>query len=1127
MFARGGRVVLSPTDLSTFLGCAHASSLDLQVARGERSRPAVGVDEQLRLIADQGMAHERAYVQRLRDRGLEVVEIPRDQDLELAESWTVAAMQAGADVVYQGTLFDGTWLGYADFLIRRDGVPSSLGDWCYDLVDTKLARHLSAAALLQLATYARRVETLQGRPPVSLTVVTGDGVERPFRVDDVAAYAARARAGLEWFVAAGDLLGMDGDLAVGSADQLQTRPEPVAQCARCRWHDECAARWQAQDDLSLVAGMRQGHRAALRAAGIDTVAALAAHPGAQEAPVPGISRAMVDKLGAQARIQVAERIDGRARYELLPHVPGRGLARLPAPDPGDLYLDFEGDPFAGDGAGREYLAGVYDREGGFHTWWAHDEAAEAELVSGLLRFLVEAWQQHPGMHVYHYAPYEQSALKRLTGRYGVGEADLDALLRGGRFVDLYQVVKQGLIIGKPSYSIKKMEDLYWGHVRHGEGDEVADALSSVVEYERYLTSGDEQILTRIAEYNREDVRSTLALHDWLEERRDELVAHVADVSGPPVERPVEVESTTAGESPAAAAERDLADRLVASGHDLFAGLVGWHRREDRPDWWDFFRRAESSDDELVDDAAAVGRVSAPEPAGEKLTKTGRVSSRLWRYGFPPQAARLEVGKALYDVDARSSCGTVVRADGDAGWVVLAKAASADPAVPRGLMPPGPIDNAVLRESLSRQGEALLAGGRPAGAALVDRIVPSGLALLPGESPAEAVVRVGSALDGEVLAVQGPPGAGKTYAASRLIRALWESGLRVGVTAQSHAVIRNLLGEIGLPAWHKVGGAVAADQDPSGVVEVADNGAVAAGLADGSVRLVGGTAWLWARPDLAESVDVLVIDEAGQFSLANAVAVAGAARSVVLLGDPQQLTQPTKAEHPYGAGVSALGHLIGDHEVIPPDRGLFLDVTYRMHPVITQFCSTVSYEGLLRSAPGRERQRVDAPGVLAGSGLRQVPVVHHGNVQDSPQEAQVVARLVADLLQGSWVDAEGVRHPMGGDDVLVVAPYNAHVDRLRAAVPAGVRVGTVDAFQGQQAPVVIYATGSSSAAEAPRGVSFLYDVHRLNVAVSRARALAVWVGSPALLEAVVGTPEQVRLVNALCTFAAGASEVSVP
>jgi superfamily I DNA and/or RNA helicase len=292
--------------------------------------------------------------------------------------------------------------------------------------------------------------------------------------------------------------------------------------------------------------------------------------------------------------------------------------------------------------------------------------------------------------------------------------------------------------------------------------------------------------------------------------------------------------------------------------------------------------------------------------------------------------------------------------------------------------------------------------------------------------------------------------------------------------------------------------------------------------DATMKLVGGTAWLWAREEMRDLVDVLVIDEAGQFSLANAVAVSSAARSLVLLGDPQQLTQPSQAVHPDGAGISALDHLLDGRDTIAADHGVFLDKTHRMHPAITAFVSQTSYDGRLASVQGLEAQRVQAGGALTGSGLRWVPVAHRDSSSSSVEEAAVVAELLADLCRGTWFDVLGAEHRLTLDDVLVVAPYNRHVACLLDRLPECARVGTVDKFQGQQAPVVIYSMASSSAVEAPRGVDFLYDLHRLNVAVSRARALTVIVASPDLLDAEVHTPEQLRAVNALCHYVEAAT-----
>ena len=1145
-----GHLVLSPTDLTKHVACAHITTLDL--AALELPRDAVReapADEALNLVFSKGLEHERAFLDRLRGEGKVVEDIALlGLKGRAAEAATVDAMQRGVDVVYQATFFDGHWVGLADFLLRvdlPDGERSAFGDWRYDIADTKLARRLKVPALLQMATYAARLETLQGVAPRRLTVVTGDSELHPWRLVDVAPYARRRRE----------------DLLDAVSSPQRTESARVAHCGQCRWKQRCADEWEARDDLVLVAGMRPDHRARLREAGIDTLEALAgASDAAVAAALPSTRAATRERLHEQARLQLEERVTDQPQFRLVEppwvvtrdrdgqerRVP-RGLATLPEPDDGDVYLDFEGDPWAEGGAGREYLAGIWTRQGEFVHFWAHDFAAEGQLTTDLVDWLTTRWREHPGMHVYHYAPYETTALKRLVSQHATREHELDQLLRAERFVDLYAVVRQGVRISKGSYSIKKLEQFYWGQIRSsGEGDGVSDGLSSVVEYERWLVgrdagAADEGILEAIRSYNQEDVESTLALHQWLEARRDELVERGYEIS-----RPTAGEAQQIGE--AEQAEIDLAERLVgeaetaseagdsgkARAAELLAGCVGWHRREDRPEWWDFFAYADLEPDELVESSGALGSLSAP-------VEVGRVKqSIVWRYTFPPQDCALKLGGAAVDVDTRVRAGEIVGIDPVAGWVDVKLGKRTPPVAARGLMGDGPLQNQVMRDSIARTADAFLEGRSTLGVRLVEGVVPPAHTLepRPGESASDVVVRVGTGLSGTVLAVQGPPGAGKTYAGAHLIRKLLDDGLTVGVTGLSHNVIRKVLEEVGRPALHR---RVGADAEPVASVEAdgpaaeplvrpASNGEIAAALASGNANLVGGTAWLWSREELAEAVDVLVIDEAGQFSLANAVAVSQAARSLVLLGDPQQLQQPTKAVHPYGAGVSVLEHLIGDHDVIPPDRGVFLDRTWRMHSDITGFVSELAYEGQLMTARGDARQdlsRVDvrAPGALSGTGLRWVPVRHARPVdQASAEEAAVVRAIVDDLLRGEWTSKDGASQPLTLDDIVVVAPYNAHVAELRRALPDGANVGTVDKFQGQEGAVVIYSMGSTSAELAPRGVTFLYDLHRLNVAISRAKALAVVVGSPLLTDAEVHTPEELRAVNALCRYVDEAKQV---
>ena len=372
-------------------------------------------------------------------------------------------------------------------------------------------------------------------------------------------------------------------------------------------------------------------------------------------------------------------------------------------------------------------------------------------------------------------------------------------------------------------------------------------------------------------------------------------------------------------------------------------------------------------------------------------------------------------------------------------------------------------------------------------------------------------------------MQGPPGAGKTYTAARAILGLVADGRKVGITAFTHSAIGNLVRaviEAAEDACTPVRIVQKISKDEQGVdhefVETHDtNAPVFDALA--SAEIVAGTAWLFAREEFAGSVDTLVVDEAGQLSLANVVAVAPAARNVVLVGDPQQLAQPSKGTHPDGAGVSAMEHILDGEATIPAQLGMFLDVTWRMHPEVCEFISEQVYDGRLHSRPETASQTIADGPLVAGAGLRWLPVEHERNRTSSTEEASALADVYEALMGRTWVDADGESVAIGAEDVLVVAPYNAQVHELAMHLPDGARVGTVDKFQGQEAAVVLVSLAASSAEDVSRGMDFLYSKNRLNVAVSRAKALCVVAASPRLLAVECHTIEQMRLANMLCRY----------
>jgi uncharacterized protein len=1124
-----GQLVLSATDLSNHLGCQHLTSLDLRVAHGLLGKPEVH-DPNREALAARGLEHETRYLDSLREQGLRVENLKDLRGASAVES-TLAAMRAGLDVIAQGSLRQGRWAGRPDVL-RRVAGKSMFGTWSYDVVDTKLAAETRAGTILQLSLYSDLLAKAQGYLPERFHVVTPEGGLNTltYRVLDYAAYARLVRKSLETSV--------ERD----PRGKLDTYPEPVPACDVCRWWSACDARWHDDDHLSLVANISRLHRRCLEDQGITTLERLAQLPlPLPFSPARGSKEPYV-RLREQARVQLEGRLKKAPVHELLkPYDVEHGLARLPEPSPGDIFLDFEGDPFVPP-SGREFLFGSVQADESstprYHARWASTDAEERAAFQWLVDLMLVTWDRHPGMHVYHYAPYEPAAIKRLMGRHATKQEEVDRLLRAERFVDLYGVVKHALRASVESYSIKKLEPFY-GFQRL----DLRLASSALHRVERALELGDLDALDadlrgNVETYNQDDCRSALQLRAWLEKLRAELetTGVVLPRGGPKDEEPER--EPTEDERRAQELRDALLEGLPAAKSErsptqqarwLLAHLLEWHRREEKAPWWEYFRLMGLTEEELLEEPDALARLEFIERVSDGDTPVDR-------YRFPPQEVEIRDGAKLRLLDD-GELGTVEDLDREKRTVDIKKRAALADLHPTAVFAFLLVGTDALKEALQRIAVFALehgtdaAGQFQAGRDLlltrVPRLAGGSLAPRPGECEVDRARRLALALDRSILPIQGPPGAGKTYVGARMICELVRAGKRVGVTGPSHKVIRNLLDEVvrvapefGVDVSRIVQKPRKKSDPPPPFREVMSNGAIDNALKKKGFTIAAGTPWLWARDELTESVDVLFIDEAGQLSLANALAVSQGAKSLVLLGDPQQLEQPQQASHPEGTDVSGLEHLLQGHATMPPDKGLFLGETWRLAPRICDFTSELFYEQRLQPHPGLERQVLTGAGPFSGSGLWVVPVEHEGNRSASDEEVAAVARVIDQLLgrDARWTDAKGEQHRLTPADVLVVAPYNAQVARLEERLsPRGIKVGTVDRFQGQEAPVVIYSMASSSPEDAPRGMDFLYSLHRLNVATSRARCACILVASPRLFEPECRTPEQIRLANAFCRY----------
>jgi predicted RecB family nuclease len=1067
MRADNGRLRFSPSDLTAYVECEHLTQLEVRVAHGELARPEHD-DPQGDLIRGKGIAHEQAYLDALVAEGRDVVaievETEGEWDWERAARETEDAMRAGREVIYQAAFVDGAWRGLADFVVKGPGG--------YEAYDTKLARRGKPAHVLQLCFYSAQIGRVQGHDPEHMHVVLGTGETATYRPRDFAAYYRRVRA----------------RFLEATGTPRDTQPYPVAHCDLCDFKPLCDAWWDGRDHLVRVAGIRRDQIRRLGSAGIATLERLGDAPPATD--VPRLHAATFEKLRSQAALQLGHRRTGLHAYELLVPEPERGLGLLPALSRGDLFFDIEGDPFWEPGRGLEYLFGVLDSDG-FRAFWAHDRDEERRVFEAVVDLFHERLRKDPGLHVYHYAAYEPSALKRLMSDFGTREREVDDLLRREVLVDLYAVVRQGLRISHPRYSIKNVEQFYMrreAELRAGD--------DSILLYERWTTERDQRILDAIEAYNREDCVSTLRLRDWLLDRRVEAAASWGTTI--PWRPPPELREPADDDRE----ERDALRAQLLGREPLLAALLDYHRREAKPVWWAFFARLEKTADELVEDPEAIGALEWDGTEEED----GR--SMLRGFTFPVQQHRFDPDDKALDPFTGRDTGTIVELEDDRLRLRRGPTAEARP-LPRALIPGGPFDTRYQRGALLRLARS--PDAYPALAGVLRREPPLGGARVQVATLGEMRELV-ERIEGRHLFVQGPPGSGKTYTGARLIVHLLNRGKRVGVAATSHKAIHHLLAHVESAGLTQRGLKKSSGPESQFRSVHIESESDIEPFLDPDVRLVAGTAWLFAREEMGRTLDYLVVDEAGQVALADALAMGTSARTLVLLGDPVQLAQVSQGRHPEGAGVSVLEHLLGDAGTIPEDRGLFLEHSYRMHPDVCGFVSDAFYEGRLESAPGCERQSTGA-----GTGLRFVPVPHEGNRGSSPEEAFAIRAEIDRLLGVEWTDKDGVTRPLGPGDLMVVAPYNEQVRLLREALPAGVPVGTVDKFQGQEAPVVLFSLTSSSGDEVPRNLEFLLSRNRLNVAVSRARCLAYVVASPRLLEVGCRSIDQMRMANALCRF----------
>ena len=1170
--------------------CGHSLWRDIRHAAGDLPGPIVFKDELRALRSQLGNRHEEAWIKRLVALGVGVFEVGRTGNDEEREERTRSAMREGVEAVHGGRISHGRWVGEPDLLFRKDvirrltghAVVDSAVGHRYEAADVKLSGDLAITALLQVALYAELIDAIQGievtdRRDHQMHFFLGaaDGEQdgmfgaagpKGLRSLSVAAYGAYTRRHMRRVEAAWDSDGAP----------LPKEPEPVRYCDRCSWERNCDAVWRENRDLILLSGLRKDERRALRVGGISTVGQLAVAGDAAEPAIPVKDRR--EHLMRQADLQEKSLDLPEPLSELRPPTRGvfereevrRGFAALPKPARFNIYMDFERYDFhereEGGLESKTVLAGfvvngldLLATSGRYEHALAETTAEEGKLFDTLVSQLTVAAEQAERdgviqagdqILVFHFSPQEPSSFRRLAAEYGIGH---DLLVRL-QWVDLRDITIRVATIGVERYSLKEIEHI----TKFTRKVPLKEVKLPAISYFRYLTATDpaEKLgyLSTLRDYNDDDCRSLVALQAWLESIRTAYGQQFPDADWGPLPRPSKPKKTSEKSlklqadyaalklrlQTAEAAHRsrleacEEEDTVSAEWHRWCADLTGFYARERLAAFMDRMQKYQAPGHSLHDEPKAIGHLKR-ETEGF--------------YSFPQQLVTLEPEDKVEAIVGTTIIeGKITALDRAACKVWLDWGDCQMEEHPTSIIEADTFMYTGPEEAMADFSEQALEG--PEAVPSITR------RLLYRESPA-CLSAIDAALSGsdrglkaameiqmgDVLVVQGPPGTGKSHLAGRIMNNLVRRGQSVAVTTQSHAAYQIPIREAGLSPQQ-----VRIAQEKNVMWKKLSGEKLGEWIRDQTGAVSGGTRYTFSHPALVGAFDVLIVDEAGQYSMADLVGISRCARKIILLGDPQQLPMVTQAHHPVGpSGISAMSHWLGDDvQTVPPADGVFLERTYRLHPGIADFIGDTFYEGRLTAATlDQQRQSVllrGDTGVLPP--LLFLSVDHDREGAWSIEEAEAIANFIHSLVtRGRITRRDGTEDgftsaaqekgadPLraGKPDILVITPYSAQAERIEFALgermkrPDGidlrpyVRIQTVDKAQGDEAHVAIYSMTRASVQGARHGADFVLSANRFNVAVSRARALAVVVASPKLLDEVPTNLKHVKSLNPFAAF----------
>ena len=1098
----------SPTMLKSYLNCQYIIFNEANKNKLSLKKKEKNISDLKRL--ESGNLHEDKYFEILKKKYSKVINL-KDLKASKEEKFlkTIEHMKLGFEIIRGGYLKDEKWYGEFDFLEKNKSIKSNFGNYSYEVIDTKNTLGVKTDHIIQVGMYSYLLEKAQGVLPKSFYILLKDSKKEEVKLNQVGEFYKESKKQYEDFV---------------KNDLNNVKPEKCSFCNICDWQDVCEKIWSEKRHLNQVGGNNKNYIKKLNKNDVNTIDQLAEINVKKK--IDNLKTEALAKLKRQAQLQLQYEKTGKPVFEIIEKniTEPKGFNLIPKPSRVDLFFDLESVPEYVYPGKLEYLFGLYyvenDKEN-YIPFWAHSKEEEKESLKKFFKFTKNHFKKYPDARIYHYASYEITALEKLTSYHKVHNIDYDHYLHLRKFVDLFRVTKQAVLVSENSYSIKNLEKFY-NFKRKGD---VQKGDKSEQYYIEWMETKNNKLLEELQFYNMQDCKSTYELRQWILSIKPESTKWLVPSKEIIELREKEIKFLN---------YQDKLDETKIKDKELIKILKdihGFYNRENKPDWREYFDRKYFSHEELVDDIECIGNMKKTGPVIQEK------QSYIFTYTFEDQEFKLKEGKRATIAnnlfpDQTDSAGTIIELNHEKKYLCLKRGVKQGYLPERLSIGPGaPFDPSKLELSTYNFIDSILRGSDKylSLRRLLKREGPKIKGLKEGDKILktnnffEEIPQIISNLDNSYIYLQGPPGTGKTTQAANAIVELIKKGKKIAITANSHKVIHNLIEKVENTAEKKKVKFKGLKAGRANDLDTVYNGKFVTtssrdtdfifGVKDKTTSLFAGTKYHLSNGYYDSKLDYLFIDEAGQVSVADLIVLGQIAKNIVLIGDQLQLGQPTRGAHPGLSGKSILEFLLEDLDTIPEDKGIFLNRTYRLHSKINELISESFYEGRLIADEQTESRKILSNNMnFRNNGIYYLDISHEENTQTSEEECKEIKKIVNSLIGQDYYDGKQTRK-LTIEDILIISPYNAQVNAISFTLKnKKARIGTIDKFQGQEAPVTLISMASSDPESLPRNKEFFFSRNRLNVAISRAQCISIILFNSNLLKFMPTSVEQVKLIN---------------